>query len=296
MAKNIDIEREQALENAALEELIAQALNSGTPAAVSGPEVPAGDTAVAVAAPAETPPEATTAPTSPAAYQPTIRDLPQGERPRERLREYGPRFLSNAELIAILLRTGMQGENVLTMANRLLSRFGGLDGLGRSAFSELCAERGLSEAKTCQIMAALELGRRFVSLTPQDRAVIQSPQDVANLVQAEMAALEQEHLRVLLLNTKNQVLKVHEVYIGNVNSSVVRPAEVFRPAVRDNAPSVIVVHNHPSGDPTPSPEDAAITRDLISAGKLLNIELLDHVVIGSGGRYVSLNERRLGFS
>ena len=228
-------------------------------------------------------------------YQPMIRDMPQGERPRERLRDYGPKLLSNTELIAILLRTGIQGENVLAMSNRLLTHFKGLDGLGRSTFAELCAERGLSEAKTCQLMAALELGRRFISLAPQDRAVINSPQDVANLLQAEMAALEQEHLRVLLLNTKNQVLRTEEVYVGNVNSSIVRPAEVFRPAVRDNAPSIIIVHNHPSGDPTPSPEDVNITRELVAAGKLLSIELLDHLVIGSGGRYVSLNEKKLGF-
>ena len=228
-------------------------------------------------------------------YQPMIRDMPQGERPRERLRDYGPKLLSNTELIAILLRTGIQGENVLAMSNRLLTHFKGLDGLGRSTFAELCAERGLSEAKTCQLMAALELGRRFISLAPQDRAVINSPQDVANLLQAEMAALEQEHLRVLLLNTKNQVLRTEEVYVGNVNSSIVRPAEVFRPAVRDNAPSIIIVHNHPSGDPMPSPEDVNITRELVAAGKLLSIELLDHLVIGSGGRYVSLNEKKLGF-
>ena len=228
-------------------------------------------------------------------YQPMIRDMPQGERPRERLRDYGPKLLSNTELIAILLRTGIQGENVLAMSNRLLTHFKGLDGLGRSTFAELCAERGLSEAKTCQLMAALELGRRFISLAPQDRAVINSPQDVANLLQAEMAALEQEHLRVLLLNTRNQVLRTEEVYVGNVNSSIVRPAEVFRPAVRDNAPSIIIVHNHPSGDPTPSPEDVNITRELVDAGKLLSIELLDHLVIGSGGRYVSLNEKKLGF-
>ena len=230
-----------------------------------------------------------------AVYQPKIRDMPQGERPRERLRDYGSRYLSNAELIAILLRTGIQGENVLAMSNRLLSRFGGLDGLGRANFAELCAERGLSEAKACQLIAALELGRRFISLAPQDRSTINSPQDVANLLQAEMASLDQEHLKVLLLNTKNQVLNTVEVYVGNVNSSIVRPSEVFRPAVRDNAPSIIVVHNHPSGDPTPSPEDVAITRELVSAGKLLGIDLLDHLVIGSGGRYVSLNERKLGF-
>jgi DNA repair protein RadC len=225
-----------------------------------------------------------------------IRDLPNGERPRERLKEYGPRYLSNTELIAILLRTGVKGENVLSMASRLLAKTEGLAGLGRKTFTELCAERGLSEAKACQLLAALELGRRFVSLAPQERAVIHSPQDVANLVMAEMASLDQEHLRVLLLNTKNEVLSIQEIYVGNVNSSMVRPSEVFRPAVRDNAPSIIVVHNHPSGDPTPSPEDVSITRELVSAGELLSIELLDHLVIGYGNRFISLNEKRLGFS
>lgn len=228
-------------------------------------------------------------------YQPMIRDLPQGERPRERLRAYGPNHLSNTELIAILLRTGVKGENVLALSARLLARFGGLAGLGRASFAELCAERGLSEAKACQVLAALELGRRFVSLAPQERPIIHSPQDVANLLAAEMGTLEQEHLRVLLLNTKNEVLSIQGVYVGNVNSSMVRPAEVFRPAIRDSAPAIIVVHNHPSGDPTPSPEDVAITRMLVSSGELLGIEVLDHLVLGSGNRYVSLNEKGLGF-
>jgi len=228
-------------------------------------------------------------------YRLTIRDLPQGERPRERLKQYGARHLSNTELVAILLRTGMQGENVLSLSSRLLAKFKGLAGLGRASFAELCAERGLSEAKACQVMAALELGRRFVSLAPEERMVISSPKDVANLVMAEMAAFDQEHLRVVLLNTKNEVLGIQEIYIGNVNSSVVRPGEVLRPAVRDNAPSIIMVHNHPSGDPTPSPEDVAITKELLAAGKLMGIELLDHLVVGSGNRYVSLNEKGLGF-
>ena len=229
-------------------------------------------------------------------YQPTIRYLPQGERPRERLREFGPKSLSNTELIAILLRTGLQGENVLAVSSRLLARFDGLAGLGRVSFSELCAERGLSEAKTSQLMAALELGRRFVSLAPQERAVINSPQDVANLLLAEMSVLDQEHLRILLLNTRNEVLGIQEIYVGNVNSSVVRAAEVFRPAVQANAPSIIVVHNHPSGDPAPSSQDVDITNELISTGKLLGIELLDHVVLGRGNRFVSMNERRFAFT
>ena len=228
------------------------------------------------------------------AYTTMIRDLPRGERPRERLREYGPGYLSNAELIAILLRTGVTGENVLNLAVRLLSRFRGLAGLARASFNELCSLKGVSEAKACQIMAALELGRRQVSLHPEDRAVIRSPEDVANLMAAEMTILDQEHLRVLLLDTKNHVTGVSEIYMGNVNSSVVRPAEVFRQAIRDNAPAIIVVHNHPSGDPTPSAEDGAITAQLRASGELLGIELLDHIILGAQ-RHVSLKEQGLGF-
>lgn len=230
------------------------------------------------------------------AYSPMIRELPQGERPRERLKEYGAKHLSNTELVAILLRTGMQGENVLSLSSRVLMQFDGLAGLGRSTIGELYSVRGLSEAKSCQLLAALELGRRSVSQSPEEKVTINSPQDVANLLMAEMCLLEQEHLKVLLLNTKNELMKTHEVYVGNVNASVVRPAEVIRPAVRENAPSIIVVHNHPSGDPTPSQKDIAITKDLIAAGKLLGVELLDHVVIGNRSRFVSLNENRLGFS
>ena len=228
-------------------------------------------------------------------YQPMIRDLPHGERPRERLKGFGAKHLSNTELIAILLRTGLQGENVLSLSTRVLAQFDGLAGLGRSTFAELCGLRGLSEAKACQLLAGLELGRRFVSLAPDERVVINSPQDVANLVMVEMAALDQEHLKVLLLNTKNEVLSIQEIYIGNVNSSVVRPAEVIRPAVRDNAPSVIIVHNHPSGDPTPSKEDVSVTRESVAAGELLGVEVLDHLVVGNGHRYVSLKEMGLGF-
>ncbi|MBC8279828.1 MAG: DNA repair protein RadC [Chloroflexi bacterium] len=228
--------------------------------------------------------------------QPTIREMPTGERPRERLVEYGSKNLSNTELIAILLRTGYSGENVIALSSRLLTRFGGLAGLGKAAFAELCGEKGLSEAKTCQLLAALELGRRFVSLAPEERIIISTPQDAANLVSGEMAILDQEHLRVILLNTRNEVLSTHEIYVGNVNSSVVRPSEIFRPAVRNNAPSLIVVHNHPSGNPAPSDDDIAITKDLVEAGKILGIDVLDHLVIGSGQRYVSMNENGQGFS
>lgn len=227
-------------------------------------------------------------------YRPTIRDLPPSERPRERLRERGAAALSSAELLAIILRTGTPSENVLALAGRALARFGGLTGLARASFGELCSERGMGEAKTAQVKAALELGRRLLSTQPQERATVQSPQDAANLVMADMGLLDQEHLRVLLLNTKNQVLAMPEVYKGNVNSTLVRAGELFREAVREGCPALIVVHNHPSGDPTPSRDDVEMTRQMVEAGQLLGIDVLDHIVIGRQS-YVSLRERGLGF-
>ena len=227
-------------------------------------------------------------------YTTMIRDLPQGERPRERLKELGPNSLSNPELIAILLRTGVEGESVLNMSMGLLSRLGGLSGLARASYAELCALKGVSDAKACQVLAAVELGRRLGSLHPEGRALARSPQDVFNLQGAEMELLDQEHLRVLLLNTKNEVQSVREIYVGNVNSSVVRVAEVLRPAIRENCPSIIVVHNHPSGDPTPSPEDILVTRRIRSSGEMMDIDLLDHIIIG-GKSFVSLKEKGMGF-
>ncbi len=227
-------------------------------------------------------------------YYTLIRDLPAGERPRERLRDYGPAALSNAELLAIILRTGASRESVLAVASRLLSRYEGLVGLARASFAELCGERGLGEAKAAQLKAALELGKRLSSTQPEERAVVRSPADVANLLLTEMSLLEQEHLRVVLLNTRNQVLGVPEVYRGSVNSSLVRVGELFREAVRQNCPAVVIVHNHPSGDPTPSTDDISMTRKMVEAGRLLDIEVLDHLIIGHG-RYVSLKERGLGF-
>ena len=250
--------------------------------------------------PAAPEPERPTAsgPSRPAAsapYQPTILDLPPCERPRERLREHGARYLNNAELVAILLRSGVPGENAISVAMRMLAEFDGLAGLARAGYADLCQQRGLNHAKSSEIMAALELGRRIASLAPEERAQISCPQDAASLLIAEMGPLVQENLVVLLLNTRNQVVARRTIYIGTVNSSAVRPAEVLRPAIRENAPSIIVAHNHPSGDPTPSPEDISVTRDLVAAGKLMDIELLDHLVIGHGGRFTSLKEKRLGF-
>lgn len=228
-------------------------------------------------------------------YQPMIRDLPADLRPRERLAYAGPAALNNAELLAIILRVGGRGENVIRMAERLLTKFDGLAGLAQAGFDELCHQHGMGEAKATQIKAALELGRRLQATSPRQRPQISGPADVANLLQLEMALLEQEQLRAVLLDTKNFVQRVTTVYNGSLNSAVVRVGEVFRDAVRANSASIIVVHNHPSGDPTPSPEDVHVTQLLVEAGRLLDIEVLDHLVIGHQ-RYVSLKEQGLGFS
>ncbi len=228
-------------------------------------------------------------------YHLTIHDFPEGERPRERLKNYGEAALSNAELLAILLRVGSPGENVVTLSTRLLKEFYGLDGLARASFSDLAQVRGISDAKIAHVKAALELGRRLLLTSADSRPQITSPADAANMLMLEMGSLEQENLRIILLDTKNRVLRSPTIYIGNVNSSIIRVGEVFREAVRENATALIIAHNHPSGDPTPSPEDIHVTRSFVEAGILLGIEVLDHVIIGHQ-RFVSLKERGLGFN
>jgi len=223
-------------------------------------------------------------------YHATVRDIPTGERPRERLRAHGPQALSNAELLAIILRTGTTRDNVLELAGKLLARYGGLSGLLRADFSELCREHGLGEAKCSQIKAALELGKRLGQLSSEEKYQIKSPQDVANLVMVEMMHLDYEVMKILVLDTKNQVVENINRYQGTVNSSVLRVAEIFRPAVTRNCPAVLVCHNHPSGDCSPSPEDISVTEQMVEAGRLLDIELIDHIIIG-GQSYISLKEQ-----
>lgn len=235
-----------------------------------------------------------TAMTRDADYHPTIKELPSGERPRERLLRYGAGALSSAELLAIILRTGTRDENVIQVAQRLLGTYGDLTGLAQASASELMRAKGLGPAKVAQLKAALELGHRLSDEKMGDLPQVRSPADAANLVMAEMSLLEQEHMRVLLLDTKNRVVATKEVYIGSLNTSLIRVGELFKEAVRANSASLIVVHNHPSGDPTPSPEDVAVTKQIVEAGRLLDIEVLDHLIIGQG-RFVSLKERGLGF-
>jgi len=224
-----------------------------------------------------------------------IKDLEQGERPRERLAMLGPEALSDSELLAILLRTGLRGMNAVQLARNLLLDSGGLTGLHSKSFGELCQIRGIGAAKAAQLKAAIELGRRLATVRPEERPKIQSPEDAAAQVLYEMGALEEERLRVLLLNTRNELMRIAEVYRGSLNSSLIRVGELFREAIRENAAAIIVVHNHPSGDPTPSPEDVAVTRAIVEAGKTMDIEVLDHLVIGKN-RFVSLKARGLGFA
>lgn len=224
-----------------------------------------------------------------------IQDLEIEERPRERLAQLGAQSLSSAELLAILLRVGVPGESAVQVGHRLLKTFGGLAGLHRASFADLCSQHGLGEAKAAQIMAAIELGRRLSLEAPEERPPIHSPAEAAALVLYEMSALEQEELRLILLDVRNRVQGVVTIYRGSLTSSQVRVGELFKHAIRRNIPNLIVVHNHPSGDPTPSPDDVALTRAIIQAGKLLDIEVLDHLVIGAGC-FISLKERGLGFS
>ena len=189
-----------------------------------------------------------TEPNTQPAYR--ITDLHESDRPRERLAALGPQALSNAELLAILLRVGVQGENAVQVGQCLLNKFSGLTGIHRAPFDELLNEHGLGEAKAAQIKAAIELGRRLMLEVPEARPTINSPADAAALVQYEMSALEQEHLRVLLLDTRNHVLDIVEVYRGSVNSSQVRVGEVLKASVRRGSTAVIIVHNHRSPKPT----------------------------------------------
>jgi DNA repair protein RadC len=230
----------------------------------------------------------------PSEYPLLLRDLPLDLRPRERMLYAGPSALSTAELLAIILRVGGRGENVIRMAERLLAQFEGVSGLAQASLDELCAAKGIGEAKATQIKAALELGKRLLLAAPQERPQVRNPVDVANLLMMEMGLLEQEHLRAVLLDTKNFVIRVATIYAGSLNTAVVRVGEVFREAIRANSAAIILAHNHPSGDPTPSPEDVRVTEMIVEAGALLDIGVLDHLIIGRN-RYVSLKERGLGF-
>jgi DNA repair protein RadC len=211
------------------------------------------------------------------------------------LEHNGPEGLNTAELLAILLRVGVEGMNSVELGEYILHELGGLRGIQRASFAEVCNLHGLGPAKAAQLKAAIELGRRLNLESSDTSGTISSPADAAELVRYEMQGLVQEQLWVILLDTRNRKMWIDKVYTGSLNSSMVRIAELFRAAIQRSAASIILVHNHPSGDASPSPEDAALTRSAVQAGKLMDIEVLDHLVIGHG-TFVSMKEKGLGFN
>lgn len=221
-----------------------------------------------------------------------IKELPQEERPREKLLSKGPMALSNAELLAILLRTGSKQDSVMRVAERLLKQY---EALGISAFSTLSPQemskiKGIGLVKAATVAAAIELGKRLHSIAALERPVIRSPHEVADLLMSRMRYETKEHFVVVLLSTKHHVIATPTVSVGILNASLVHPREIFREAISHSAASIILVHNHPSGDPTPSQEDVSLTQKMVEAGRLLDISVLDHVIIGDS-KYVSLKEK-----
>ena len=225
-------------------------------------------------------------------YTLTIKELPADERPRERLVKYGPEALSNAELLAIILRVGTQEYSAVGLAEHMLGRLDGLKGIAAASVEDLSRIKGLGTAKSAQIKAMVELGKRLAASVGGSRPIIRSPQDAVDLLMPELRDEPQEHFKGIFLNNKNEVLKIRTITIGNLNASIITPRELFREAISMNGASVIVAHNHPSGDPTPSKEDIDVSKRLDQAGKMIGIEVLDHVIIGDG-RWVSLKERHL---
>jgi len=224
-------------------------------------------------------------------YNIGIKDMPETMRPREKLLKNGEMSLSDAELLAIVLGMGTRNVSALELANFLLAKYKGLRGLKEASLEELLEERGIGPAKAVGIKAAIGLGRRL-ALDVQEKIPIKSPEDVKNIVMEEMRYFDREHFRSLYLDRKGGLMVMEDVSIGSLHSSIVHPREVFKTAVKKSAASIILVHNHPSGDPTPSKEDIDVTNRLIEAGKIMGIEVLDHIVIGEG-TYCSLKARGL---
>jgi DNA repair protein RadC len=219
-----------------------------------------------------------------------MKNVPYYDRPRERLQREGASHLSDAELLAILLRTGWEQETAYQLAQRLLARFGDLHGVAQASQSELTELKGIGPVKAIELQAAFEIGRRLRQVSRKNTPSIRLPRDVADLMIPELAHLTQEHFVCLFLNTKNHVIGKQTIFVGSLDSSIVHPREVYKEAIRRSSASVICLHNHPSGDPTPSREDIAVTRTLREAGELVGITLLDHIIIGDG-KYISLKEQ-----
>ncbi|HEB12292.1 MAG TPA: JAB domain-containing protein [Actinobacteria bacterium] len=220
----------------------------------------------------------------------TIKNLPVSIRPRERLAAIGPGKMSDIELLAIVLGTGTRGLNSMRMAQGLLARFKRIGSLGAADFSDVASINGIGPAKAAQLLAAVELGKRACVEESDKKISLTSPAKVAKLLIPKMRDLEEEHFKALILDTKNQLLRVVDVAVGTLNAAIVHPREIFKIAIKANAAGLIVAHNHPSGDTSPSREDITLTRRLAEAGRILGIEFIDHIIIGDGC-WLSLKEK-----
>lgn len=221
-----------------------------------------------------------------------MKDFPREERPRERLRRFGAERLSNKELLAILLRTGDHRESALSLAEKLLATFGSLTNLASASFEELTAIKGIGPAKAADIMAAFELAKRLAESRMEYHGVVNCPEDAAQLVLGDLSFADKEHFMIIMLNTKNRVIAKKVVSIGHLQAALVHPREMFKEAIKRSSAALILVHNHPSGDVTPSKEDIATTKRLREAGDVLGIEVLDHIIVGDN-RFFSFREHGL---
>lgn len=224
-----------------------------------------------------------------------IKDMLPGDKPRERLASKGPDALSDGELIAILLRVGTQGRSAVAVANDLLKEFKSLERLARASLTELAKIKGIGRDKAIALTAAFTLAKRMANELTRESPLLDNPESVANLLREENRLYEVENFQVVLLTTRRRLIRVERVSQGTLDTLLVHPREVFRPAIAANAAALILVHNHPSGDPTPSEADIKVTRDLIRAGQLLKIEILDHIILGRRSEerakdYASLKE------
>ncbi len=222
-----------------------------------------------------------------------IKNIPEYERPKEKLLTYGAETLSNSELLSIIIGTGLKSESSVELSNRILNELNDLDGILTAEYNDIISIRGIKSGKASQIMALSELFKRFRTLRAGRKNVkIVSPKDLAELLMGEMSYLNQEVLKVITLSTKNTIIEAKDVFRGSLNNSIVHPREIFKRAISSHSASVIICHNHPSGDPTPSREDINITLRIKECGKIIGIPLIDHIIIGNN-KFVSLKEKGL---
>jgi len=221
----------------------------------------------------------------------TIHDFPESEKPRERLIKFGPSSLSNSELIAILLRTGVQNQNVLDLSKKILKQHS-FASLSETSVGELQKIRGIGKAKACQLIACFELSKRISSFSGRKNLIVKSAEDIANYLMPKMRFLKKEHFIVFYLDSKNKVIKEETISIGTLNASIIHPREIFKSAIKESANAIILVHNHPTGNPEPSEADQKLTKKIEEASELIKISLLDHIIIGNN-KWFSFEEKNL---